>query len=773
MIAVAACGIVPARAFDLSTYAEHSRLAAGRWVKVSVEGSGMYELTAATLRSMGFSNPANVRVYGYGGRRIDDVLSASAYIDDLPMAPQRVTDRGVVFYAAGPEQWVRSTSGTTPYFHADYNPYSAVAYYYVTEVSGDSIAPYPSEKTALPGHGNETAVTTTAQGRVHHEVDITMATEAGPLMVGEDFRYTPTRKFEIATPGRAVGTQVWMECQFVARHVGTTSTLNFTVNGQKLPTQSTDRLAATSTSHYVHATIGTSRRTFLPSGDDYDKLSIELNHSGQGVIEKANLDYITVNYTRKLEMPQSGYLEFWANSRALELAAATSDLELWDVTVPTATTCVDYELAGTTARWRPSTVTWRSYVAWRPGATLPSPRVVGTVTNQDLHGSDDTPEMVIIATKALMSQGRRIAALHESLDSMRVAVVDAQQIYNEFSSGAADVSGLRKYLKMVYDRGAVAGRRLKYALLLGRATLDNRCLAATTRVLDYQTLPAWVNREARHSMNDNDGFATDDFIAMLGDNSGGDLGLDDLSIAVGRIPMMSESDGIAIVDKFEQYMRSAKSGGWKNRILVLADDEDQGVHLRQAEAMTKGFLNTPRQQHIIDKVYLDAYIRSGGAYPDARREMFSALDEGVAWWIFTGHANNHSWTGDGQLTYTDINNMYLRNLPFLVASTCDFLRWDSETTSGGEIMYKERYGGVIGMISATRPVYISDNGYWLESLGRALLKRGDDGCLLTPGEIYRRSKNDILNTKGEHVSNSNRLRFVFMGDPAIDRKSVV
>ena len=753
---------LPARAFSPDTYAQQSVLAEGRWVRVRVSSSGLHILRPAALRAMGFSDPSRVRIYGYGGARIDDRLTAAGYIDDLPRTPQQLTDAGIVFYAQGPDVWERSATSVN--YHKVLNPYSEFGYYYLTE--SDSAAAAVNTPTGIPGAGQQTAVTT-ARGRVHYEKELAQATEAGPMMVGEDFRFTSARTFDLATPGRIAGNPVWLECQFVAAHVGVASRLDFAVNGEALDYMSTDRISATSDNHYVHASIGVTRHTFTPANDINPSLSVTVRHSCDGIVTRANLDYLTLNYDISLEIPAAGSLEFWSNARALSLGGVTADTYIWDVTDPTRQLRVDCAAEGGRAVWQPSYTQMRSYVAWRPGATLPEPVYDGRVANQNLHADGGDTDMVIFTTSALAAQARRIAALHADIDTLRVSVVDVAQVYHEFSSGSPDVSALRKYLKMIYDRGAQSGHTLKYALLLGRTTLDHRAVLASTRSLGYQTMPSWVNRVARESMSDNDGLSTDDFIAILGDNSGSDLGLDDLSIAVGRIPMVSDADGAEIVDKLIQYTASSKRTNWKNRILVLADDEDQGVHLRQAESMARLFAATPAQQHLIDRVYLDAYTKSNGVYPEARTQMFRALDEGVAWWFYTGHANNHAWTADGQLTFTDINNMYLRNLPFLVASTCDFLRWDSETTSGGEIMYKERYGGVVGMISATRPVYISDNGYFLDALGRNTLLRDDGGRLPTPGEVYRRAKNNILNSQGLHRSNSNRLRFVFMGDPAV------
>ncbi|WP_301747595.1 hypothetical protein, partial [uncultured Duncaniella sp.] len=80
-------------AFSPDIYTGHSVLSRGRWVKLSVEQTGMHLIPIADIRAWGFDNPGNVRVYGYGGRRIPDRLSLENYIDDLPMVQSEMTPR--------------------------------------------------------------------------------------------------------------------------------------------------------------------------------------------------------------------------------------------------------------------------------------------------------------------------------------------------------------------------------------------------------------------------------------------------------------------------------------------------------------------------------------------------------------------------------------------------------------------------------------------------------------------------------------------------------
>lgn len=749
-----------ARAFPSDTYAESSCLASGRWVKIGVENAGVYCISRATLSSWGFSDPGRVRIHGYGGRRMPDQLSLSNYIDDLPVVQSVLTDNGVVFYATGAGEWVQSTGS---YYHYDLNIYTSTAYYFVTE-SDEEIPEIESVGNPEPTNPVEYFI-----DRIHYEQELVSPGEAGALLVGEDFKNTRSRDFTFTLTGPMPEIQDgWLECSFISNTLSG-GQLAFTHNGTPLTQQSSDQIQATSSSVYVCGTETTARHTFTP--DTSGKSTIGITFSASGVVNSAWLNYLTLNYPRQLKLPAEGCLEFWSNERELRISDTREGTVVWDVTTPGNILALHTGSApdGSGAiQWRASYSGMRSYVAWHPQASLPEPESYGSVDNQDLHASESS-DMVIISPQVYLDQAERLAELHRSdADPITVQVVNVDKIYNEFGSGSPDVAAIRHYLKMLHDRGKEGrGNPLRYAILLARTTFDNRRLTSTMKKETYPTIPGWMPRTVRSGLSENEGYSTDDFIAMLDDNSGNDMGLDDISIAVGRIPATSYADARNAIDKISDYMAGLRRGAWKHRFMFLADDQDSGIHLDQTESIIDGITATEGQQHLILKVYMDAFEKVGGKYPEARERMYRYLDEGVVWWNFVGHANETGWTAESQLSYTDLNNMFLRHWPFIYAATCDFLRFDASKISGAEILYFERYGGAIGVISATRPVYISDNGLLSAAIGRAMACRDDNGHFLTAGEVYRRAKNDILSSDGVRHTNSNRLRYVFMGDPAL------
>lgn len=768
-----------AAAFPVDRYADTSALATGHWVKVSVPENGLYALTPAQLRQWGFSGQADrIRVCGYGATAIPDQMTTSNYIDDLPAIPTFVTPGGnVVFYGAGPETWATATSGR---YSKTNNLYTTQGYYFITEIaSGDSTLSAP--EVPVVGLPEATQPERSFWQRLQHEKELYSPGQAGPQLVGENFKYNTSQTFTFDLPGRIDNdeTGIWFEVSFVAKTYGQASTLNFTANGQSVPTLSADRIPSTINDLHYHGSEGVTRHT-LPELDG-NRLTLGITHTSPVAVENAWLNYISVNYQRKLEMAANGYLMFWSNRKEFALAGAKEGSVILDVTTPSTIYRMDAGAVTSdgTRRWTTNFTGWRTYVAFNPDAALPAPAYVGTVANQDLHGTitamaGNVPDMVIVAPRQLMAQAQRIVRLHttDPVEPLDVRVYCADDIYNEFSSGSPNPAGLRKFFKMIWDNGkdlAPQGyeSKFRYALLMGRATFDNRHLCDNTRNFTSFTIPNWTAGNMRQSLNDTDGYNTDDFMTLLKDNSGNDMGLNDLCIALGRIPARSTTEANMYIDKLEQYMRSSKKTGWKTSAMFLADDGDLGRHMDQTESQIKNMQAIPGNPLMANKVYIDAYTRESGVYPLARDAMFRFLDEGVVWWNYIGHANDHALTHNGQLTYTDLNNMLYKHLPVFYAATCDFLRWDQNSVSGGELMFFERYGGAIAVISATRPVYIYENGLLNNAVGRHLGARDADGRLLTVGEIYRRSKNNILTDAGAHLTNPNRLKFVLMGDPAM------
>lgn len=757
LLAIMLCAYAPSSyALSLSTYADNSVLSEGNWVKVSVPQSGIYMISNADLQKWGFSDPSKVHVYGYGGRRISDVLNSSNYIDDLPIVQSKTTSKGICFYAVGPEKETRSSEGR---YVTTLNPFSSVGYYYLSDRDISEIPEITSIGVSVDLSSND-ALTTTFIECLHHETNLVNHGETGHIFFGEDFKYTPSQTFNFELPDIVNDEEVWMECQFMTKTLNSTSSLAFTVNGESLTANASDRVPSCSSSAYIHGKTTTTQHTFNISSD---KASIGVKISSQATIQKANLDYIALNYTRRIKL-RNGIIAFNAKRSAISVEGANSSTNVWDVTTPQKIYSLNTTASNNSVVFKNEYSGIRQYVAWDENSTLPAPTFEGKVSNQNLHNLA-TPDMVIFTIAEWASQAERVADLHRnSADSLKVVVVIQEDVFNEFSSGAADVNAFRKMLKMFWDRGNENGTPLRYALFMGKGIYDNQHFTREIKDMGLPTMPMW---QSDKGLDDNESFCTDDIFAFLKDNSGSNMGSDYYCIAVGRMPVRSFDEAKNAVDKLYKYVNNSPKSEWKNQVMLLADDMDNGVHMTQTESMWQSMSSsTSGSQFLYNKLYIDAFTREGSSYPQARAQMFQQLQEGVVWWNYVGHANTTSWTHDGILSYNDMASLYLKKWPMLYAATCDFLRWDGISTTGAEVMYHLSDGGIIGAISASRPVYIANNGILSNAMAPYIFKRNDDGKFLTIGEIYQSAKNN-LRDKGNSIQDRNKLRFALMGDPAM------
>ena len=119
-----------------SAYADHSVLASGRWVKIRVPQDGVYNITNELISRAGFSNPAKVKLYGYGGHLQNEKLLASelAATDDLQEVPTCEVAGKRLFYGRGPVSWSSNTAAIRTR-----NPYSDYGCYFLTESDGEPL----------------------------------------------------------------------------------------------------------------------------------------------------------------------------------------------------------------------------------------------------------------------------------------------------------------------------------------------------------------------------------------------------------------------------------------------------------------------------------------------------------------------------------------------------------------------------------------------------------------------------------------------------------
>ena len=736
-----------ASALPAHEYAVSSRLASGNWIKIEVEKDGMQFVDNATLRSFGFPQPEKVNVFGYGGIVIPETLSSP---DDLPLVPSLKTDDGIFFFGKGSTGWLLNTSGETLYSHLSH-PYSDKSFYFLSDCMEENVSPSP--RIPVESSGN---IIDTFTERLVHEQDLFMPMTSGRLILGEDFKSNSSRSFRFQLPGNTGDALV--TASFGCKTSSGISSLVFTANGKQLGATTADRLAASDTK--LITTTKTTKEVQNAGAD----LELNIKFNGTGNVSVAALDYIEIEYPRRLEIID-GELFFYLNSSEsceVKLTGANSSTKLWDVTDHVNPQEIEFRLEGNIISFFYGGG-YREFIAFDPSVLSNKVLKGEKIVNQDIHALA-SPDMLVIAPEEYLPAANRLASLHKETDRLTVTVLTPEEIYNEFSGGTPDVSAFRKLLKMWYDRAeGIEGNFPGYCLIMSRPTYDNKMVTSQVRNCGYPRIPIWQSPTGE---TENTSFSTDDYIGMLKDVEGNfDIGNAEINVAVARMPVKSLKEAEAMIDKLESYLKNPNLGAWRNNVMVIADDQDKGVHLQQAEAVIEAMKSQPKGKDVIyEKLYLDAYpleySGTGPAYPQAHKRMMEKWNEGVSLINYIGHANTKSWGHESLLSWTDLNNMTNTKLPFIYAATCEFMRWDADDLSGAEVLWLHPSCGVIGMISPSREVIISANGTLNQATSKYFYKKKDNGEQLTVGEIMVKGKNDSK-------TGNNKLRYGLIGDPTL------
>ena len=751
--AVLTCCGNDALALDTSHYADTSKLASGRWVKIRVNQTGIHQITAEDARSWGFSDLSRVHVFGMGGLALSEKLTEDI-ADDLPQLPVVRSEGKLLFYAQGPTSWAIDNNYGMQFVPVQH-PYSTYAYYMVSDDSR-----YSDVELTAVGDVPHGAVHDTFTEHLVHEVDLINPANSGRVYLGEDFTGTTQQNFSFDLAGRASGTDVDVLTIMGVKQATGTAQATFQYNGTNVATAASDKITGEVSDDAFKQIIS---KKSLTLGDN-DPLTYTVKLTTSGAPSLARLDYIAVNYTRQLAL-SGGQLCFdmshATTNMQLQVQGAASGVVM-DVTQPWCPTVVTSEQDGNNLRFSPIGTGLRRYVVFTSSGTFARPTMVGTVANQDLH-SQPTPDMIIITPAEYREQAQRIASLHEQVDSMRVLVALDTEVYNEFSGGTPDAMAYRMICKMFYDRGRQqGGRQLGYLLLLGKGTYDNRLITGSIRALNAPMLLTWQSEVSHlHSKT----YTTDDYFGTLADGSGPRIANDAMDIAVGRMTVKSVAEARTVVDKLINYVTTPDFGWWKNNVMVVADDGNQGVHLEQAEDVVSAMQANGGGDMVFNRVYLDAFnsVSSGAkrTYPDANTKHYNTLRNGVVWWNYTGHSGPHAMTDNGLLRHVDLDTkFYYHHLPVLYAATCDFNQFDGSEECGGETLYLNPRGGVIALVCPPRPVLISGNGPLNASIGRYAFSLDDNHQPRRMGDIVRLGKNGA-------PRDENRLRYFLVGDPAM------
>jgi hypothetical protein len=744
-----------------SSYAEHSVLKTGDWYRIGVKETGIYKITYQDLEGMGINpdavDPENIKLLGNGNgmldesngvARIDDLMENSIFISGEADGHFDTQDY-ILFYGEGPVI-IRYNPFYLQFEH-EVNFYTDETYYFLT--TGDS----PGKRVQPTGQWADepTHEVYTFQDFAYHEKDEVNLIKSGKIWYGEVFNTQVEYNFQFNLSGVDLSQLVYLKANLAGR--STTKTIfNMYAEGDFIAELDVPSVVLGSQT-YAKA-ITSNYETFHP---DDDVIDVDIYFEKPGSIDLGWLNFIELNYIRHLNFT-GGQLSFRdmrvvgaGNVARYHLQTSIPDISIWEVSDPGEITAplIVNESGGVSIKLPAGNE--MEFIAF-DGTQFFTPDFIEKVENQDLHSLQPVDYM-IITYPLFMDQALRLADYHRQYDGMSVHVVTPQQIYNEFSSGAQDVSAIRDFMKMLYDR-AEPGEEPRYLLLFGDASYDYKDIITEGNNM----VPTYESRESLKSAGS---FVTDDFFGCLDEDEGSN-GSGTMDIGIGRFPVHTVEEAEAMVDKAINYMTPSREnfGRWRNSICYIGDDEDNNTHLGQAEGLVE-ITDSLGTVYNVNKVYLDAYLQlqtpSGYRYPDANTAIDKAVNDGCLIMNYTGHGGEVAWADERVLDIPAIQSYKnITHLPAFVTATCDFSRYDDPgMVSAGELVFLNPNGAGIGLFTTARQAFSTSN----YSMNKRFYYEAFKVDSVT-GEYPRMG--DLLRVS-KTPSNQNIKIFVLLGDPAL------
>lgn len=765
MISLAFAALLGGGTYNASAqyFSDSSLLDSGKWVKVFVDNTGLYEISYAELEAMGFSDPTHVSVFGNGGTQLSlDFCQSNGtrlYTDELRQLSviNDSLNKKIYFYGRGVENYSYNalTGGKGGFVNNGLNIYSRTGCYFITDSQSPKNAPL---ETTTSSQLQSSPSKTEGVSLIYHEEDLYHNSHAeGQLFWGENFNAAGYDRLE------------W-DYYHPDMNSGEAS-LNICFYADKSASGNLVYGLTNATGGFNSPLLGPNGTYFSPFKDNRITLNpsgntgkVYVGVEGERTSGVASLDYWSLTFSRNIPTLGDG------RSQDIILFPNVAKDENLNVVVPS---FADRRVVQVSDPWNMTELSVMDFgpegranftaLTANPSLLYFNPnveqkRILGweNVANQNVHSIlDENPEMLIITLPHLRHLAEELADVHRRLEGMRVSVVNATEMYNEFSAGMPDPMAYRALVTYLYNNQETP---LKNVLLYGPIFRDMRGLELPTdpKKVMIGLQDALVNLDSGALP------ACDLYGSVANTITNSRYEQAPIKVGVGILSVENETDAAIIKKKVEDFITDDTYAYRLNKYMVLGGAGDSHTHDNQAITMGGYFKTLNFNGAVVTPVLVDAYGNN-----DAREKLYSTLESGVMVWQYFGHGSARMLGLNGDF-FSASRVGQLRNtaLPFIGLAGCDLSCPDRRHRGIAEAMLLNTPNGGVAVLSATRSSWSGQNmeltrtfhnGFTrtnVNTMSSALREKP-----LSLGEIYAIVKNAS--------KLQNELAYAFLGDPAL------
>lgn len=386
-----------------------------------------------------------------------------------------------------------------------------------------------------------------------------------------------------------------------------------------------------------------------------------------------------------------------------------------------------------------------------PASIQESKYLVNDLMNRKtMHKAD----YMIITHPDFLAESQQLAAHKEKMGFKNPVVVSINDIYRYFSGGNKDPTAIRNFLSYVKAYWT-DGSELFYVVLMGSGHYDPKHYQ--TQETDF--IPIYQKGD----------ILTEDYFAYTEYDLVNQLHALEPQLVIGRFPVKTKAEASVMVNKVidMEDPERADFGAWRNRALLIADDDMQGDKTDPIMRSRPHYLSSDRIADIISNKWPSLDMRKAYLFdfewnaalekPGATHAILNEINNGVAYVNFFGHGSEVLWADEHILTNDNVSSMNNnKQYPIITSFSCDVGKFDEPGKEClSSVLVKASSAGACAAISSTRLAYANDN----EDLATLFYSSLFDSSSTNIGIAYY-----VANVK---CVNAGHHSYAFFGDPSL------
>ena len=343
--------------------------------------------------------------------------------------------------------------------------------------------------------------------------------------------------------------------------------------------------------------------------------------------------------------------------------------------------------------------------------------------------TDNMADFVIITAKEFAPALETLKVLRES-QGLMVAIVDVEDIYDEFSYGQKTPQAIKDFLTFTTKWSKVP----RFALFAGDASFDPKNYLGAgnfdfvpTKLIDTNYMET----------------SSDDWLADFNNDGFTEM-------CIGRLPVRTVEGAQLLMGKIIRYGTSTPS----QEVLLVADTPDI-FNFEESIDTLQTIVGSQAQVGQIKRGRLDAET--------ARRQLLEALNRGQKLVNYSGHGSVTLWRGN-LLTNADASLLTNQQLSVVVLMTClNGYFQDMTLDSLAESLLRAENGGAVAVWASSGLTEPFSQAVMNQELYRQLFNSNIRNGTLTIGEAVKRAK---MATNDSET----RRTWILFGDPTMKLK---